>query len=244
LVVLGLLGWYNLAYAEQIAPSLLKGLAVTVGLVLIVIPIGFAAGLLVGWSRTSRRWIARAVASTYVEFFRGMPPIVLIFFSWLIATRVLQFYFRVDDPFAIAFTFGVLALGFHSAGYQAEIVRAGILSVPTGQLEAADALGLTPRQRMFHVILPQAFRISLPALSNEFASVIKDTSLISQISAFELTLVGITLVNNATRIDLNLVFIVWAQVALLYLLLTVVATRILRGVENLFKVPGLEAAQP
>jgi len=138
---------------------------------------------------------------------------------------------------------GVLALALHSGAYQAEIVRAGILSVPTGQVEAADALGLTRLQTMFQVILPQAFRVSLPALGNEFASVIKDTSLISAIGALELSFFGLVLARAAlTPLRLDHLFIIWLEIALLYFVLTTLVTFTVRQVENRYKVPGLEAA--
>jgi ABC-type amino acid transport system permease subunit len=117
-----------------------------------------------------------------------------------------------------------------------------LLSVPAGQVEAADALGLSRFQTMFRVTLPQAFRVSLPALGNEFASVIKDTSLISAIGALELSFRGTILVRGALKLGLNHVFIIWVEVALLYFVLTTVVTIIVRKVENRSKVPGLEAA--
>lgn len=240
---LGSMGLYNLPYALRIVDALLAGLVVTLGLVAVVIPVGFVAGFFIGWARTTRSWWARALGATYVEFFRGLPPIVLIFFAWLISSIVLSRYFRVEDPFPIAFAVGVIALGLHSSAYQAEIIRAGILSVPSSQVEASDAIGMTRWQSMFRVVLPQALRVSLPALGNEFASVIKDTSLISAISAMDLSLTGIVLVREALGIQFDLVYVIWAEIALLYFVLTFAVTRTVRLVENAFKVPGLEAAQ-
>lgn len=244
LFYLGEQGYYNLHYAEDFVPALLLGLTLTARSVAIVIPLGFTLGFLFGWAKTTQSMLLRGLGSVYVEFFRNMPPLALIFFSYLIALLVAQQLVR--DPFlsqAIALSMGTIALAFHSGGYQAEIMRAGILSVPTGQLEAADAIGLTRWQSMFRIVLPQAFRVSLPALGNEFSSVIKDTSLLSVISLVELAETGIVYNRNAVGIDFNLVFIVWVMVALMYYLLTFIVTRIVRGIENHYKVPGLEAAE-
>jgi His/Glu/Gln/Arg/opine family amino acid ABC transporter permease subunit len=242
LVWIGYLGVYDIQYAESIADDLLAGLVITLQAVAIVIPVGFVLGFLMGWARTARSWFLRVAGTTYVEFFRSMPPLVLIVFASLIVTLIIRTYLNVEDPHLIALSVGILALALHSGSYQAEIVRAGLLSVPAGQVEAADALGLSRFQTMFRVTLPQAFRVSLPALGNEFASVIKDTSLISAIGALELSFRGTILVRGALKLGLNHVFIIWVEVALLYFVLTTVVTIIVRRVENRSKVPGLEAA--
>ena len=241
-VWLGYRGLFDITYAQSIVDDLLDGLVVTLIAVAVVIPVGFVVGFSFGWARTTRSWVLRATGTTYVEFFRSMPPLVLIVFSSLVISLLLRTYLYVEDPFAIALGVGILALALHSGSYQAEIVRAGILSVPTGQVEAAEALGLTRMQTMFRVTLPQAFRVSLPALGNEFAVVIKDTSLISAIGGLEVSFAGSALVRGAIELSLNHVFIIWVEVALLYFLLTTIVTVTVRKVENRYKVPGLEAA--
>lgn len=243
LLWIGFAGWYDVAFAFAILDDLLKGFVVTLQAVGVVIPVGFTVGFFVGWARTSRSWILRGTGSVYVEFFRSMPPIALIVFSSLIVTLLIQAYFVVEDPHVFALAVGMLALALHSGSYQAEIIRAGLLSVPTGQIEAAEALGLTKLQIVFRVTLPQAFRVSLPALGNEFASVIKDTSLFSAIGALELSFYGLILVRHALLpLRLDHVFIIWMEIALLYFLLTTLVTFSVRQVEDHYRVPGLEAA--
>ncbi len=242
-LLVGVLGFYNVTYALGIRGLLEMGLGVTLRFMAVVVPLGFSVGFLMGWARTSGSLALRGVAATYVEFFRSMPPIVLIFFSSLIVALAVQRIFFVEEPSAYAIAAAVVALGLHSSAYQAEIVRAGILSVPTGQHEAAEAVGLTSWQTMLRITLPQAFRVSLPALGNEFASVIKDTSLISVIGALELSYRAGLLVPAAIGQDFNLVFIIWTEVALFYFFTTLVVTRVVRMIEDGFKVPGLEAAQ-
>jgi len=96
---------------------------------------------------------------------------------------------------------------------------------------------------MFRVTLPQAFRVSLPPLGNEFASVIKDTSLLNIIGWLDLAQIGLLQVPAALKADFNLVFIIWIEIAMLYFVLTFVVTKAVRFVENAYKVPGLEAAE-
>lgn len=244
IIWLGQLGYYNLAYVQGVFPKLLVGLGVTLELIGTVIPIGFALGLFFGWARTTPSGLLRGVGATYVEFFRGMPPLALIFFTYLIATLGLQQL--TGDPFVartVALWVGALALAFHSGAYQAEIIRAGLLSVPTGQLEAADAIGMSRFQSAFRVVLPQAFRVSLPALGNEFSSVIKDTSLLNVIGWVDL--IQLAFVNTYAGFSQYVYssLVIWIEIAILYFVITFCVNRTVRAIENTFKVPGLEAAE-
>lgn len=209
-----------------------------------VIPLGFTVGFFVGWARTTRYAVLRGVGAAYVDFFRSMPPIVLIAFASLIGLTALRT--SGSDPylaFSISRWLGVVALGLHTAAYQAEIVRAGILSVPRGQVEAAESVGLTKGRILAGVVLPQAFRVSLPALGNEFSAVIKDTSLLNVIGWLDLS--GIALVN--VSVGLGVYFyapiVVWLETAFLYFVATFVVTTTVRLIEDGFKVPGLEAVR-
>ncbi len=239
---LGMIGFYNLHYALDLLAPIESGLFVTLKLVALVIPLGFTLGFLFGWGRTTRSLLFRGLGAMYVDFFRSMPPIVLIFFSYLISLLTVKQL--TGNPFLardFSLWMGAVALAFHSGSYQAEIIRAGILSVPTGQLEAADAIGLSRLRSMFAVVLPQAFRVSLPALGNEFASVIKDTSLLSLIGWLDLAQTGIIQARGV--VGTLSVFVVWIEIAIMYFALTYVVTRIVRAVENNYKVPGLEASE-
>lgn len=246
LIWLGLQGYYNLPFAvNRLLPELLDGFVVTLRLIALVIPLGFCLGFFFGWARTTDSFVLRGLGASYVEFFRGMPPLVLIFFSYLSVTLAIRQL--TENPFLardLSLLSGAVALAFHSGGYQAEIIRAGLLSVPTGQLEAADSLGLSRFQSMFRVVLPQAFRVSLPALGNEFASVIKDTSLLSVIGWLDLAGTGAILVpETLSKLGIGMVLVMWIEVALLYFVITFIVARTVRGIENTFKVPGLEAAE-
>jgi ABC-type amino acid transport system permease subunit len=173
-----------------------------------------------------------------------MPPIALIFFASLIGALELRgSNFNPYEVHTITLWLGVIALGFHTAAYQAEIVRAGILSVPSGQTEAADAVGISRIRSMFVVVLPQAFRLSLPALGNEFSSSIKDTSLLSVIGWLELSGMAMVQVSLAFKTYLYGSLVIWFEAAFLYFVVTYIVTRAVRAVEDVYKVPGLEVAK-
>ena len=248
-VYLGVVGVYDLQYAASTLNALRIGATNTLALVGIVIPVGLSAGFTFGWGRTSHRWFVRSVSTVYVEFFRSMPPLVLIFFAFLISTTVVLsvpgLADRIGDPNSFAISMSVLALAFHSGGYQAEIVRAGIQSVPTGQREAAEAIGLKRGRILAYVILPQMLRVSLPALGNEFASVIKDTSLLSAVGILDLAYMASNLSSRLiiSRGSIENIFLVYVEIALIYLAMTFIVSRALQEIERAFRVPGLEPAQ-
>ncbi len=253
IILLGVLGVYDLAYAIDILPALFQGFTTTLGLVAIIIPLGFVLGFLLGNARLSHSWFVRAASTTYVEFFRGMPPTVLIVFAFAITIVVVgEIPFlraRIQDSLSLGIVMSIIALAAHSSSYQAEIVRAGILSVPAGQREAGEAIGMTKGSILTHITLPQMFRVSLPALGNEFASVIKDTSIISLVGALDLTFQGNNIVSalfagtSGTKVNLDIIFVVWVEIAILYFVMTFAVTRILQYIERRYRVPGLEAAQ-
>jgi His/Glu/Gln/Arg/opine family amino acid ABC transporter permease subunit len=150
--------------------------------------LGFVLGVFIGLARLSRfRWL-RWLATIYVEFFRGVPLVMVIFWFWFVIPTLLG---RSLPEYAVALT----AFVIFEAAYLGEIVRAGIQSVARGQAEAATACGLGHAQTMCHVILPQALRNMLPALVTQFIVLLKDTSLASIIGYVDLTKAA-QIVNN------------------------------------------------
>jgi len=144
---------------------------------------GIAGVLMVGIvgaaMRTSKSALARGLATAFTEFFRNTPPLVWIYFFFFALLGV-----GIKLPAVVA---GTLALVFYQGAIAIEILRAGIEAVPSGQREAASALGLSPFEQFRSIVLPQAFRISLPALGNNLISLLKNTSLISAIGTIEIT---------------------------------------------------------
>jgi polar amino acid transport system permease protein len=160
----------------------------TLRLAIPAIVLGFLLGIVIGLGRLAKTRAIRLVATMYVEFFRGVPLVMVIFWFWFIIPNLM----RISLPeYGIALT----AFVVFEAAYLAEIVRAGIQSVARGQVEAANATGLSDRQTMRHVVLPQALRNMIPALVTQFIVLLKDTSLASIIGYIDLTKAA-QIVNN------------------------------------------------
>ena len=146
---------------------------ITIELSLITVACSSILGSLMAILRRSRLGMVRFITSAYVEIVRGTPLLLQLYFFYFMLPQFLPFLNLSE------FACVVIALVFNSIAYVAEIVRAGIDAVDRGQMEAARSLGLNGRQAMVRVILPQAVKNILPALCNEFVSVIKETSLAS-----------------------------------------------------------------
>lgn len=175
LVVQGLLGLGNFAGG-------------TLRLAIPAIALGFVLGIFIGLARLSALGSLRTAATVYVEFFRGVPLVMVIFWMWFIIPQLL----RLPIP-----EYGVALAAFviFEAAYFGEIVRAGVQSVSRGQVEAATALGLSGSQTMRFVILPQALRNMAPSLVTQMIVLFKDTSLASIIGYVDLTKAA-QIVNN------------------------------------------------
>ncbi len=160
----------------------------TLRLAIPAIVLGFVLGIFIGIARLARAWWISVPATLYVEFFRGVPLVMVIFWIWFIIPQLL----RLPIPeYGVALT----AFVIFEAAYFGEIVRAGIQSVPRGQVKAATALGLTRAQSMRYVVLPQAIRNMVPSLVTQMIVLFKDTSLASIIGYVDLTKAA-QIVNN------------------------------------------------
>ncbi|MGE0714105.1 MAG: amino acid ABC transporter permease [Alphaproteobacteria bacterium] len=170
--------FFNVEIMRQALPFLLQGLWATLLLVALVVPLGLVGGLMVAVGSTSRRRWLRWALVVYVDFFRAFPPLVLLIFIY----AGLPFAGVELGPFA------AVAIGFflNTSSYYGEILRAGIESVPRGQVEAARSTGLTGLQAMGWVVLPQAVRNVLPDLVGNTLEVVKLTSLASVVALPEL----------------------------------------------------------
>ncbi len=213
---------------------LLEGLYTTIRLSIWATLAASLLGLVFGLMRTSRRLLARLVSGLYVELIRNTPPLVLVFLFYFFVSaqilpalgveecirarpepiqRLIAFFFAGPGLF-VPFLSGVLTIALFQGAYITEIIRAGIESVEQGQWEAAAALGLTRRQQMTCVILPQAARRALPPLGNEFINTIKYSAIVSVISIQELTFQGLQIMAS-TQVTIE----VWLTVTLMYLAL-------------------------
>lgn len=187
-------------------------------------------GLVLALMRLSRFKVLRAVTGAYIDFFRGLPLLLLfIFIYYGLATAGIRLN---------AITSGVLGLTLCYGAYSAEIFRAGIQAIPKGQTEAARSLGMTGGQAMRFVILPQAVRLVVPPLTNEFIAMIKDTSLMSVIAVPELLFTAkekMGVVANPTPLTVA---------AIIYVVFTIPLIRVAARLETRRKKPKPPDAKP
>jgi His/Glu/Gln/Arg/opine family amino acid ABC transporter permease subunit len=175
-------GLYNAIYRNFIRDDrymyMLNGLEITIIITLASAVLGMIIGVVMALGRTSKNKIFRALASTYVEIIRGTPTVV----------QLMIIYYIIFGSTAVPkLMVAIVAFGINSGGYVAEIVRAGIQAVDKGQMEAARSLGMPYGMAMRHIIMPQAFRNILPALVNEFITLLKETSVSGFIALDDLT---------------------------------------------------------
>jgi polar amino acid transport system permease protein len=226
---------YDPAAGRWRANVLLQGFFMTIGLSIWTMLFASLIGAGVGFLRLSRHRFRRWAGTVYVELTRNTPPLVLVFiFYFFIGDQLLPALelerlfpagaggggwlpeWLAPAPGALVpFISAVLTLSIVEGAYIAEIVRAGIRSIERGQGEAAAALGFSRRQRMRHIILPQAWQQILPPLGGQFISTIKDSAIVSVISIQELTFRGMELMSST-----YLSFETWITITGLYFALT------------------------
>jgi polar amino acid transport system permease protein len=207
-------------------PSLLRGAVITIEVTTFAIFFGLILGTVAAFGKLSKRSLFRIPSSIYVDFIRGTPLFVqiLIFYYGIpgLINGLTGEVFRIDPIIA-----GIAVCSINSGAYNAEIVRAGIKSVDRGQMEAARSLGMTERQSMKDVIMPQAVRLIIPPLGNEFIALLKDSSLLAIISVHELSKNGMLYVSKTFA-----AFPTYISVAFVYLALTMGISRILNHIER------------
>jgi polar amino acid transport system permease protein len=204
--------FFNLEIFIDVFPFLLQGLRITITLAITGMILSLLFGLFVALIRISRIPVITNIASFYIDLFRGTPLLVQI---------IIIFYALPDLGIRLGrYEAGIVALMLNNGAYVAEIFRGGIQAIDKGQMEAARSLGLSYIQAMRRVVLPQALRSTLPALTNSFVALLKDTSLISVIGLEELLKQGRQLqvwTANATPLMAVAIFyfiIVWPMIRL------------------------------
>lgn len=204
-----------------------EGTRITVLLTAVAALAGVLLGVLAALGKTSRWSPLRWVASAYIWVVRGTPLLVQVLFVYF-ALPVLVPALQLSD-----FASACVALSLNVGAYNAEAIRAGLLAVPKGQVEASRSLGLSPWFTFVDVTFPQAFKISLPPLVNNIVALLKDSSLAYAIGVVELTNVG-NRIQAATFQPLPILL----TSASIYLLLTTVLTQVSNAVERRFDVEG------
>ncbi|PUE06761.1 ectoine/hydroxyectoine ABC transporter permease subunit EhuC [Limnohabitans sp. T6-5] len=208
-------------------PQLLQGALVTVQVTSVSLLLGCVLGLLIGIGRLHpERRILYSLCTAYLAVIRGTPLLVQLFILFFGLPQ-----FGIMLP---AFLCGVLGLGIYSGAYVSEIVRGAIQSIDRGQMEAARSIGLSSRQAMLNVILPQAVVRMIPPLGNEFIALIKNSALVSLLTIHDLMHEGQKIISVSYR-SLE----VYLAIALMYFVLTGLTTLALRHVEQRLRVGGM-----
>ena len=169
-------------------PMFLQGSDLTLVISVIGVVIGFLIGLLLILMRMSKIKVLNWIAGIYVSIVRGTPSMIQVLLVYYILSKTLPIpQVQVLGSGLDRIIPGALALGLNSGAYTSEIFRSGIISIPAGQTEAGLSLGLSRRDTLFEIVLPQALRNTLPAMGNEFITLIKESSVLFYIGVQEVT---------------------------------------------------------
>ena len=209
------------------------GIVITVTVTLVSFALVLVVGMVGGLGRLSTNRVIYMASTLYVELVRGVPLLVQLIIWYFAVPVMIQSLGKAwglpslegfqADPVVMA----IIGLVFCYGAYMSEIYRAGIQSIPKGQMEAARSLGMTYFQAMRHVVLPQAMRVILPPIGNEFIALLKDSSLVSVVAVADLTRRG----REYSSMHFDPIE-VWTLVALLYLILTLFSARIVNWIEK------------
>ncbi len=206
-----------------------KGVGYTLLLSVIVVFFGAILGSLLALGKMSKLKVLRGIITAIVEVVRGTPSLLQLYVGYFIVPMFIPKLNNMD-PHAMAFICVAVALVINSGAYVSEIIRSGIESVDKGQTEAAQGLGLKASTTMIHIILPQAIKNILPALGNEFITIIKETSLASTFFVGELMTIYKDIV-GVTHNSLPTLMIV----GVIYFILTFILSKILKKFERRLK---------
>jgi polar amino acid transport system permease protein len=232
-----------------VANLLLQGLLTTIRVSFWAAVLAAVVGVAMGVARTSRALLPRLVAGFYVETIRNIPPLVFVFVFYFFVTSQLLPALGIEDwirrqdagtlawieilfgppQFAAAVIAAIICLGLFEGAYVTEIVRAGIQSLPKGQWEAGEALGLSRPGTLRHVILPQAVARTVPPLAGQAVSLVKDSSIVSLVSIQDLAFLG-----NEVAATTGRVFETWLVVAAFYFVVCAALSAVAACLERRF----------
>lgn len=218
-------------------PELMEYLPITLELALLAMLIGLALGLLLAIIKIKEIPVLKQLAAFFVSIIRGTPVLVQLYIVYFGVPMFCKYLNqRFGTSLAVAsipgFAYAVLALGLNSSAFSAEMIRSALMSVGKGQLEAANALGMTYGQALRRIIIPEAMTVALPTIGNSLISSIKGTSLAFTCAVVELTAQGKIIGGRNYRY-----FEVYCSLAIIYWLVTIVIEQILKIVERKLAIP-------
>lgn len=215
-----------LGQMADVLPKLIPGAGYTIGITVVAVTLGILIGMVMALMKMSSVGILRVIANIYIEALRGTPLYVQIFLFHYGVASIIAVILGGKFSFPIMVT-GVVVPALNSGAYVAEIFRAGIQSIDKGQTEAARSLGMTKQQTMRYVVLPQAFKVVIPPLGNEFVMLLKDTSLLAAIGLTEIMKRG--MIYTSVHFE---PFATYFSVALVYFVITFSITRLINRYER------------
>lgn len=203
--------------------ALLSGFLFTLLSSVIALICSLIIGVVMAILQISQSKLARGLASTYVEFFRNIPLLIIVMFFYVV---IPMYFFNING-----FTAGTIGLTLYTSAFIAETVRAGILSVPKGQMEAGRSTGLSYSETMISIVLPQAIKIVVPPLGNQFINLVKNSSILAMVAGLDLMYQG----DLISSVNFN-VFETYIVVACFYLILTLPLSYLMNNLEKRWSI--------
>ena len=215
---------YTIEDGEIIWGPLFDGLMVTLEIGVYSVVLGLLIGLITAFLRLSGSFSGKILATIYLEAIRNTPLLVQLFVFYFVFGPIFEL-----DRFWVA----VLCIAFFEGSFASEVIRGGIMSVPKGQWEASDAVGLTRAQAYTYIILPQAIPIMLPPLVGIVVNLIKHSAIVSVIAVFDLTTSGLDIISET-----SMAFEIWIVVASIYLVITITLSVFVGMLEQRMRLRG------
>ena len=218
-------------------PDLIRYLPITLELAIIAMALGIILGLILAIVKIREIPVLKQIATFFISLIRGTPVLVQLYIAYF---GIPMFIKALNQKYGTSlevgdvsgFVYAVIALGINQSAYNAEIIRAALLSVGEGQIEAASALGMSYLQALRRIILPEAITVALPSLGNSLISVIKGTSLAFTCAVVEMTAQGKIIGGRSYRY-----FEVYVSLAIIYWVITIIIEQILKAIENKLAIP-------
>lgn len=212
-------------------PALLKGMLVTLQLTFAFLGLGFLVGIFIAFGQVYGNKLIKTVISVYEKVFRAIPALVLLFLFYFGAAFI---GFKLS-----AFISACLAMGLRSSAYQSQIFRGAIQSVGKEQMMASRSIGMSQIKSIIYVILPQILRLSIPPWTNEFAIVLKDTSLVYALGITEMLRQGRYIIARTYGNSL----LIYLTAAVIYFILVFAGSKFFSFLEKKFRIPGYETKE-
>lgn len=223
---------FDISYVIEGIPELLPYLPITLEIVLVSALFALLLGFVVAVVKIKEIPVAKTIASVYVSYMRGTPLLVQLYVAYYGIPMIVEysnFYFGTDYSIndISSMIFVIFAFSLNEAAYASETIRAALLAVDKGQIEAGESIGLTPRQVFFYIILPESLKIAIPSLGNIFIGLLKGTSLAFVCAVVEMTAASKLIAGRNLRF-----FEMYISLSLIYWSLSIISAQFFRYIEK------------